>query len=187
MCLYTREKRKIATEDILCYKVLLHDMSGGYYVSPYARTYKWDINSGKVVAAKGKISCEPLREFDAVGNPGPYITSEKTRTVNEGCFHTFKSFSDAVRFTKYDSPLAKWDTDYEMEIFECVIPKGTVYYHGMFKPYVGLDIDYLFEHGSESYASKKLILKSVRKVSDFEFNKIVLPPIHILDMPDMVI
>ena len=186
MCLFTREKRKIATEDILCYKVLLHNKSGNYYTSPYARSYKWDIDSKKVVSARGKIECKPLPVYDEVGNPSPYVSSEKTSIVSGGCFHTFKSFVDAVRLVKYDSPLAKWENYYEAEIFECIIPKGTVYYHGAWKSYAGLDIDYIFDEGSESYASKKLIVKSVQRIPTQDFACVKLPPFF-LDMPDILI
>lgn len=121
MCLYTKQtKPKIAEEDIICYKFYIR-LFGGLIVSPYI---------GIIAPKIGAITNTEL------GKPyGP------KKRVDEG-FHSFKILEDVK------SVINKWKSKFDLVIFKCIIPKGSLYYLGKFNKY-------------ESYCSDKINLIEV--------------------------
>ena len=120
MCLYTRRKRsKIAKKDITCYKVLRKVDNFDKHVTPYIGA---------------SVNNRALKGEEYFTSHGPKLIN-KTETrrimyrlfpeykISEGFIHTFKELDDAkddaFRFVGGD-------------VFECIIPKGTIYYSGSF-------------------------------------------------------
>lgn len=110
MCLYTKDSvPKIAEQDIVCYKVLLH--VGQYHFSPY---YNKNYTDGKELTSN---------LFGAFSG-GEYLE------VSVG-LHTYKDIesikAEGISFYKMFPKVKK---SYAI----CVIPKGTKYYEGPINP-----------------------------------------------------
>ena len=121
MCLIVHNKfPKIATKDIVCYKIL--KTVDGKLVSS-VRNFPFKLN----VRMRPKVIFKILPKMDNI--LGELV-------VEEGYFHTFVNHENAKSSS----------TGYNDEVYECIIPKGTLYFEGFY----GLD---------SSYASKCLIVK----------------------------
>ena len=120
MCLFVNTQYKIAKEDIVCYKILEKDYNGNLF-SPYT-FFRWNLN--KLTKAKGK----------------PCLDSKKTKNITAGYFHTYKTSIAAKKDLKL------WPCLNHL-ICECIIPKGTKYWEGLYA-------------GHKGFASKNLIIKS---------------------------
>lgn len=129
MCLYTKQtKPKIAEEDIICYKFYIRYI-GGLTVSPYI-----GIIAPKIGAITNTELGKPYR-------PDNNHTYYGFKRVYEG-FHSFKILEDVK------SVVNKWKSKFNLVIFKCIIPKGSLYYLGKFNKY-------------ESYCSDKINLIEV--------------------------
>lgn len=141
MCLWIKDKKAlIAEKDIVCYKKLeeLKRANGeiAYYITPYMfSSVDTDMVSGK---KPFKAKCIGYggahRRRKGASDKHP----EYNYTIESGYIHTYQGFKAAC------------DGLYESEhIFECIIPKGTKYYAG------------IFDGGAPSYASKEIVFKGL--------------------------
>jgi hypothetical protein len=107
-------KIKESTEDIICYKILEKTKKG--FITPYRRV-PVDVES-KIMRAEGEI--REYTEFD-----------ERVKKVSKGVIHTFKNLDDAYGELKF---LMSISTS-EFKVYECIIPRGTLYYIGAYWKY----------------------------------------------------
>ena len=165
MCLYLKKgnaRKKIATEDIVCYKVmeevfLKGDFTGGvphcvpHYKTPY---------QGNIMPIKGLVRDE---YFD--NNPWAAKRYNKKMTtqriyanntdhicesfVSGGMIHTFADLLDA---SEKAYSLAILDYNKTYVVVKCVIPKGTEYFEG----FTGMTYVGSIHFGAPSYCSSKL-------------------------------
>ena len=144
MCLLTKERKmRTATEDIICYKVLLYHEPTGKYLSPYNQNFEWDVDKKGAISAKGRVN------IAKAGNLFGYF-------VNGGAFHTYKEYNAPARLLFLSDARNKdAKNEFKLALATCVIPKGTKYYHG--RTSTGLT-PFLLEDG---YASKKLKIQTV--------------------------
>lgn len=140
MCLYTKNKKaKTASEDLVCYKVLIKNYgTHSCCVTPYAG---YVVEFDKELVADGQKSINHLRMQDFHTNYG----------VKSGFFHTYENYNDALMVAR-DIKLNKRFTS--CYVAKCIIPKGTNYYDGL------TACGYCKEYVAKSYASERLILKS---------------------------
>ena len=149
MCLLIKDKKAlIAEKDIVCYKKLeeCHRANGeNDYVTPYMfSTVDADMISGKKTF---KAKCFGYGGAHRRKNGVGHIIDEKSMndnhpeynyTIESGYIHTYQDFNAAC------NGLYKGE-----RIFECIIPKGTKYYAG------------IFDDGAPSYASKEIVFKGL--------------------------
>lgn len=129
MCIYTSEKRKIAEEDIVVYKVLIEkiDNKSGYqYLSSPIFNYQFTILNGQ---EKNCIFNNQSSE--------DVVTDGFITMVGRGFFHSYCDVNNA--FMDWDYNIKK----YGYGVYKCIIPKGSEYFYSEF---------------SKSYASKKIIV-----------------------------
>lgn len=111
MCLVIEVGSEIqqALEDVICYKNL--QRVGDKLFTPY-RMFPVNIES-KILVSKGKIkkelSLDSSREY-----------------IGQGVIHTFAHLKDA-----FGDALWALHCGCKYEVYECVIPKGTLYYTGL--------------------------------------------------------
>lgn len=150
MCLWIKDKKAlIAEKDIVCYKKLeeLKRANGeiAYYITPYMfSSVDVDMVSGK---KPFKAKCIGYGGAHRRKNGVGHIIDEKgvsdkhpeyNYSIKSGYIHTYQDFKAAC------------DGLYESDrIFECIIPKGTKYYAG------------IFDGGAPSYASKEIVFKGL--------------------------
>ena len=101
MCLYSWQKRKKATKDIECYKIVL--IKNGVIHSKY-HDKEWELN--KLYEAENAL---PFR-----------IKSDGD--VTSGYFHSYDSFEEVKRWAFCDK---------NEVVCKCIIPDGTYYYYGI--------------------------------------------------------
>ena len=100
---------RIALKDITCYKVLCKiDDSKYNYKSPFVSDFKINVEDGTKIKPTFKSFRFPRKKFGW----------RKTYDVSGGFIHT-------ARILNYAKSLVCSD---DCHIFECVIPKGTLYY-----------------------------------------------------------
>ena len=100
---------RIALKDITCYKVLCKiDDSKYNYKSPFVSDFKINIEEGTKIKPTYKSFIFPRKKFNW----------SKTYDVSGGFIHTARKLTYAKSLVYSD--------DYH--IFECVIPRGTLYY-----------------------------------------------------------
>lgn len=116
MCLVIGRCGKIkeSTEDITCYKILEKTKKG--FITPY-RMVPVDVES-KIMRAEGEI--KEYTEFD-----------EEVKKVSKGVIHTFKNLDDAYRELEFFMATSTS----EFKVYECIIPRGTLYYTGVYWEY----------------------------------------------------
>lgn len=101
MCLITEQiKPQIATEDIICYKILTTNTENGQYESYYYSEMKWELNT-LYSTSLGKCN---------------------NNNVLEG-FHSYAHYQDALKILEQDMPLG-------CMLVKCTIPKKANYYKG---------------------------------------------------------
>ena len=126
MCLYVKRKKiKTAEEDIVCYKVLKymkssHSPTGTILCTPFAN----QMVSEEIV--NGNF------DFEAVGTPKIEQEHNNEYSISEGYIHTCANKESAdVMYLQcvyyHETYCAN-----QFEIYECVIPKGTRYYEGVY-------------------------------------------------------
>lgn len=108
MCLQNYSGKKIATENIVCYKVLVKNKDGKLRSCFYR--HEW-------VFGTEYEEKETITDFYEIG---------------KGAFHSYKNLQDAI--DNYNIVRGSWalmggDID-EIIVVECIIPKGTEYYYG---------------------------------------------------------
>lgn len=107
MCLTSETEIPIvSTEDIKCYKVLVH--KNGELISPY-REYKYTPNE----TIKDTLSESVIRVFGVV-------------MIESGYFHSYSNINEAKDLVSY--LLRKWRI--KALIYNAIIPKGTKYFKG---------------------------------------------------------
>ena len=128
MCLITTKSiPEIAQEDIVCYKFYILIMEGDInydkngLLSPY---------QGSLAPTINKVTNTLLDKA--------YLKYGAAYMINRG-FHSFKYLDDLI------NELDFWQS-FDIEIFRCIIPKGTKYYEGNFGDF-------------PSYCSESIILK----------------------------
>lgn len=108
MCLYTKQTEpKIAEEDIICYKFYTRDNE--MLFSPY---------QGSRAPEIGVITNTELGIHNFLG----------FKRIDKG-FHSFKTLEETKHEVK-----GCWN-NHDLVIFKCIIPKGSLYYSGIFKGY----------------------------------------------------
>ena len=141
MCLWIKTKKMlVAEEDIVCYKTLSKTNDGGYCTS-YTNTYVPEsvINGSDLFKAEGPLK---LEKNERCKNSTRYKYS-----TEGGLIHSYACKEDPFETNK--------KYNFDDTIFECVIPKGTKYYVG------------LFDGNSESYASQ--CIRFVKKIWEPSF------------------
>lgn len=158
MCLYLEKgnaRKKIATEDIVCYKVMeeVYLNYGGipHYRTPYqghimpiegiVRDEYFDINRWAAKRYNKKITTQRI-----YANNDNHICKS---FVAGGMIHTFANLLDA---SEKAALLASNYTVKSYVVVKCVIPKGTEYFEG-FTGMVHIGSIYF---GASSYCSSKL-------------------------------
>ena len=144
MCLYLKKgnaRIKTATEDIICYKIMLEVYPGyGSIVPTYKTPYQ-----GVYMPIEGLVDDEYFklnqwarkcynhstkRRFHITSNGVDNVCKS---LVSEGMIHTFVNLEDASHHSDY---MFKCNYDYlstlknRYVVVKCVIPKGTSYYEG---------------------------------------------------------
>ena len=114
MCLYTlNNKCTRAKQDIICYKIVRINISTGRRKSLIVGAKLPNPLSGFIDKAKGTTHLEICWS-----NPHLYL-------VNKGKIHTFARYSDAAHV--FSTNLTSYE---ELELWKCIIPKGTYYFAG---------------------------------------------------------
>ena len=127
MCLITTKNiPEIAQEDIVCYKFYkLYD--NGELFSPYQGSHAPAIN---------KVANTLLDRA--------YLSNYRAAYMVSRGFHSFKYLDNLIKELDF------W-LSFDIEIFKCIIPKGTKYYEGKFDDF-------------PSYCSESIILKEIINV-----------------------
>ena len=126
MCLITTKNiPEIAQEDIVCYKIYI--LIGDELLSPY---------QGSPAPTINKVTNTLLDRA--------YLSNYRAAYMISKGFHSFKYLDDLIKELDF------W-LSFDIEIFRCIIPKGTKYYEGKF-------------NNSPSYCSESIILKEIINV-----------------------
>ena len=140
MCLYTQQfKALIATQDIVCYKIV-YENSAVSYQAPYVGTVikKECIDEGEPYCAVGECNTSRVEHG---------WNGYQRNIIEGGCIHTYADKRQAIYEVAFKREyLPPYRFEY-YDLFECVIPQGVEYYYG---------VD---SNGNESYASKSIIFK----------------------------
>jgi len=127
MCLTNASKVKIARKDIKCYKVALETEPNVFQGPYYGSKYIVD-NSVQTV---------------------PHFETKADYFIVYYGFHSFRTKKSALKEISYwNNRFTSRGDDDIATVIECIIPKGTQYFRGIFAP----DIDAL-----KCFASEKLI------------------------------
>lgn len=127
MCLLIQGNRRIAKEDIVCYKVLaewrnISTLEMTFITSLFHQNNKWEL--GVEQTAERAVA--------------RWVKWQ----IEDGYFHSYKfqANASAERFfhRDYDVP------NMTFGVYKCIIPKGSPYYYG------------IHSGGNEGYASKRL-------------------------------
>jgi hypothetical protein len=126
MCLFVKNNKvKIAKEDIICYKVLKylkssHSPTGTVLCTPFAD----QIISESVL--NGDF------DFEAVGTPKIEQEYDNEYSISEGYIHTCADKDSANTIYLQCAYYHEYYCANKFEIYECIIPKGTRYYEGVY-------------------------------------------------------
>ena len=133
MCLITTKNiPEIAQEDIICYKFyVLHKVKDDINLPSYDKDGYLSPYQGMPAPAINEVTNTLLDRAYLSKYTAVYM-------VGRG-FHSFKYLDDLI------NELDFWQSS-DIEIFKCIIPKGTKYYEGTFD-------------GRPSYCSESIILK----------------------------
>lgn len=141
MCLYTKKgelQRKIAKEDIQCFKVMQRT-ENGRLITPYTHTC---LEVGKLYIDDKD---EDIREGKTFIGKEDYSHYAPFYKIYKGFYHTFKGKNDAIKACeRLNKNLLRCEGSHQVHF--CVIPSGTEYIEGM-------DNDM-----TDNYASKSIIL-----------------------------
>lgn len=141
MCLFTEQRKmQTATEDIICYKVLIYYKPTNKFFTPRQR-FEWN------VAEKQNITNDEKVDISKINSESNYWNNELygKYLVCGGVFHTFKELNPVIRTISISS----YNDKYVLAYATCIIPKGTKYYYGLTYGFSPFQLE-------ESYASKKL-------------------------------
>lgn len=141
MCLYTQQfKALIATQDIVCYKIVYRTGSAvSYYKAPYIGTVinKKCIDEGEPYCAIGECIINRVLGWNDF----------QRNIIEGGCIHTYADKEQAIYEVAFKREYLTSDRIEYYDLFECIIPQGIEYYYG---------VD---SNGDKSYASKSIIFK----------------------------
>lgn len=111
MCLYSWQKRKKSSKDIICYKVFICDKDGNNLTSRYRDAFKWII--GKLTKAeRAKAGC-----------------IKRDGEITTGYFHSYEKAKEAIESIL--SPELYHERGKSLLVYECIIPAGSYYYYGI--------------------------------------------------------
>ena len=121
MCLYTNKNIEKSNKKIACYKVVKYNKKEDRYFTPYRNC----VIDSKVV--NGEEAMEVIGDTGLV----PSIWSDYRKVAERGFIHCFVNKQDAFSERNY------WinnitNNNFEVKIFECVIPEDTEYVNGFF-------------------------------------------------------
>lgn len=143
MCLITKQIEPIvATEDITCYKVL-NLLNKGEYFTPYRSTFV----PSEIIVGEKALKPE-LKEGETF--------FDKRLQIDGKCIHSYATEEESL----------KQISDFR-EVFECIIPKGALYYKG----------------DSNDYASSEI--RFVKKIAEHKVVNRVLPLILLEDIGNL--
>lgn len=146
MCLTTKQiEPKVATEDITCYKVL-NIRDNGEYQTPYFST----IIPPEIIEGKKALKPE-LKEGETF--------FDKKLHVEGKCIHSYATEKNAL-----------FQLTYFSEVFECVIPKGALYYEGESNDYASSEIRFVKRIAERKETERVLSLKDIGKL-DWDLDK----------------
>lgn len=153
MCLYIKSgpSPKKATEDITCYKVIIEE---GYGEKRMMTPYTGCRIGEKIISGEKPFKAEifdevydersiEVKEFQELGY--------HRAVIGCGAIHTFETEEAAKAEAIQTADLFK---HYKIGVYKCIIPKGTLYYEGVFAD-------------NDCFASQKIIFK------ESIFNKII--------------
>ena len=130
-----KKEKKVATENIVCYKFLKYSNYTHKWMSPWYGDINWTI--GKKFSASNWYKDYPDENY-----------------INGGYFHTYDNEQSAILEAQAWDLTQNWCNDYTVAVFKCIIPKGSIYYDGFHNG----------EVIQSGYASKKLELIDKIKV-----------------------
>ena len=112
MCLVSKEEKKKAICDIVCYKVVWHSVKSDIYWTPFrCIRIPHDVISGK-------------RVYWASGEPNVVFCSNLMYCVGGGYVHVFKDIPNKCTMRLFHSNVRYA----EKQVYECIIKKGTEYW-----------------------------------------------------------
>lgn len=139
VCNTTDFQRKVAEEDIHCYKIMRYQH--GEYYTPYL-DMQMEIGTRYDNRDEEDIKSS-LKDYDIwFRNWKEYVK------IKSGFFHSYVNYESADYFAKQFNANKLQGVKYH--VFYCVIPKGCVYIEGV-----------EFCHNQPTYASKSIILKEI--------------------------
>lgn len=146
MLLPLREKPLVAAKEIVTFKVMVK-WKGSYYVCPPAFQYFQKNNS---------LQAYQLNTLYHTDSNDPNQDYRKDGVIGSGFFHTFCDMDAAKEFARFlewriESIETKpyfmpWDA--KIIVLEAIIPKGSLYYEGIYKRKTTV---------AKTYASNKVI------------------------------
>ena len=118
MCLYCKSGSdpKVATEDIVCWKLLKRNK---YTLVPRTPFHLLYVTRDQI---EGRKDFVPKRPYG-------YFNHPRGGVVGDGFIHVYLDKNSPIDKLYLFNRLSP-DKDDELLIYECVIPKGTVYYEG---------------------------------------------------------
>lgn len=128
MCLLIQGNRRIAKEDIICYKVLA----------------EWrNISTLKIVSIASLFHQGNKWELGVEQTAERAVPRWFKDQIEDGYFHSYK-FQDSARTEKLWRYSDSGVSSMTFGVYKCIIPKGSPYYYG------------IHSGGNEGYASKRL-------------------------------
>jgi hypothetical protein len=134
MCLITKNKlTNSGKEEIVCYKVLEYNRIYGHYKTPYFPMVvdQDTIKGKKQLKAENYHGDKKVKLRAKLWNADEYrakkakVYDKNAKTAEAGFIHTFKNLEDAK------AEVETWHKcGNTFKIFECVIPKNTLYVEG---------------------------------------------------------
>ena len=119
MCLFTEEKRKVATEDIVVYKILRYNKLTGKCYAPYVG------RRGKVYLYKKGLNVARGKESIKLD-----FMSCTTWTIDKGFLHAFTRKAKALPDIELLTESTTYPSRDKYIVTKMIIPKGTEYYNG---------------------------------------------------------
>lgn len=113
MCLVSKDGKKKASCDIVCYKVVCHGKFSGHWWAPKTLvSIPNDVISGN-------------RVYWAYGEPNVVFCSNLMYRVGCGYIHVYKELADICLRTFHCNSNLRYS---EKQVYECIIKKGTEYW-----------------------------------------------------------
>ena len=121
MCLFSNQKKKIAKEDIICYKIV-DKLTDNHYMTPFQHM-NVSLNTEYV---------------DTTPENDDLLTFKQ---IKGGYYHSFKDKDNALKYIQ--------DFGSGACVLKGIIPKGSEYYEGIFIFYYNIPSDFLSAYASK--------------------------------------